>query len=33
MCLNNTKKIHIAYKSKHNLTCERQVILLIISND
>ena len=28
----NTKKIHIAYKSKHNLTCEKQVILLTISN-
>ena len=28
----NTKKIRIAYKSKHNLTCEKQVILLMISN-
>ena len=28
----NTKKIEIAYKSKHNLTREKQVILLIISN-
>ena len=28
----NTKEIHIAYKSKHNLTCEKQVILLMISN-
>ena len=28
----NTKKIHIAYKSKHNLTRKKQVILLIISN-
>ena len=28
----NTKKIHVAYKSKHNLTCEKQVILLMISN-
>ena len=28
----NTKKIHIAYKSKHNLTREKQVILLTISN-
>ena len=28
----NTKKIHIAYKSKHNLTREKQVILLLISN-
>ena len=30
--LHNTKKIHIAYKSKHNLTREQQVILLMISN-
>ena len=29
----NTKKIQITYKSKHNLTCEKQVILLMISND
>ena len=29
----NTKKIHVAYKSKHNLTCKKQVILLMISND
>ena len=28
----NTKKIEIAYKSKHNLTRENQVILLMISN-
>ena len=28
----NAKKIHIAYKSKHNLTREKQVILLMISN-
>ena len=28
----NTKKIEIAYKSKHNLTREKQAILLIISN-
>ena len=28
----NTIKIHIAYKSKHNLTREKQVILLMISN-
>ena len=28
----NTKKIHIAYKTKHNLTREKQVILLMISN-
>ena len=29
----NIKKIDIAYKSKNNLTRERQVILLMISND
>ena len=29
----NTKKINIAYKSKNNLTREKQVILLLISND
>ena len=28
----NTKKIHDVYKSKHNLTREKQVILLMISN-
>ena len=28
----NTRKINIAYKSKHNLTREKQVILLMISN-
>ena len=28
----NTKKIEIAYKSKHNITREKQVILLMISN-
>ena len=28
----NTKKIEIVYKSKHNLTREKQVILLMISN-
>ena len=28
----NTKKIEIANKSKHNLTREKQVILLMISN-
>ena len=28
----NTKTIEIAYKSKHNLTREKQVILLMISN-
>ena len=27
----NTKKIEIVYKSKHNLTREKQVILLMIS--
>ena len=28
----NTKKIHIAYKSKHDLTREKHVVLLITSN-
>ena len=28
----NTRKIHVAYKSMHNLTCDKQVILLMISN-
>ena len=28
----NTKKVKIAYKSKHNLTREKRVILLMISN-
>ena len=28
----NNKKIHVAYKSKHNLNREKQVILLMISN-
>ena len=28
----NTKKIEIAYKSKHNLTREKQIILVMISN-
>ena len=28
----NTKKMQVAYKSKHNLTPEKQVILLMISN-
>ena len=28
----NTRKIHIAYKSRHNFTREKQVILLMISN-
>ena len=29
----NTKKIHVAYKSKHTLTQEKQLILLMITND
>ena len=29
----NTRKINVAYKSKHNLICNKQVILLMISND
>ena len=28
----NTRKINVAYKSKHSLNCDKQVILLIISN-
>ena len=28
----NTKKIHVNNKSKHNLNCEKLVILLMISN-
>ena len=28
----NTKKIHIAYKLRYNLTREKQLILLMISN-
>ena len=28
----NTKKIQVAYKSKNNLTCDKQVILLMITN-
>ena len=32
MCLIILKKINIAYKSKHNLTREKQIILLMISN-
>ena len=28
----NTKKIQLAYKSKNNLTCDKQVILLMITN-
>ena len=29
---NNTNKIQVACKSKHNLTCNKQVILLMIGN-
>ena len=28
----NTRKIHVAYKSKHNLTYENQIILLMITD-
>ena len=28
----NTKKIQLAYKSKNNLTCDKRVILLMITN-
>ena len=28
----NTRKIQLAYKSKQNLTCDKQVILLMITN-
>ena len=28
----NTRKIQVAYKSKHNLTCDNQVILLMITD-
>ena len=28
----NTKKIHIAYKSRHSLTREKQVILLMVTD-
>ena len=28
----NTGKIHLAYKAKHNLTLEKQVILLMITD-
>ena len=28
----NTKKVQVAYKSKHNLAREKQVILLMITN-
>ena len=29
----NTKKIQLAYRSKNNLTCDKQVILLLITDD
>ena len=29
----NTKKVCLAYKSKYNLTCENQAILLMITDD
>ena len=29
---NNTRKINVAYKSKNNLTCEKQLILLMITD-
>ena len=29
---NNTRKINVAYKSKNNLTCDKQVILLMITD-
>ena len=29
---NNTRKIQVAYKSKNNLTCDKQVILLMITD-
>ena len=32
MCPHNNRKIHPAYNSKHNLTRENQVILLMITN-
>ena len=28
----NTRKVNVAYKSKHNLTCDKQVILLMIND-
>ena len=28
----NTRKIYVAYKSKHNLTCENQIILLMTTD-
>ena len=30
--LHNTRKIQVAYKSKNNLTCDKQVILLMITD-
>ena len=30
--LHNTKKIQLAYRSKNNLTCDKQVILLMITD-
>ena len=30
--LNNTRKINVAYKSKNNLTCDKQVVLLMITD-
>ena len=30
--LHNTRKIQVAYKSKHNLTCNKQVFLLMITD-
>ena len=31
-CMLKKKKIYLAYVSKHNSNCEKQVILLIIPN-
>ena len=28
----NTKKIQLAYRSKNNLTCDKQIILLMITD-
>ena len=30
--LHNTKKIKLTYRSKNNLTCDKQVILLMIAD-
>ena len=30
--IHNTRKIQVAYKSKNNLTCDKQVILLMITD-